>query len=127
MGIGDVAGQMPRIENGKIMEDNEIVERITTKTGRQESDVVGMMADFKDVIYESLRQARPMRMKGIGIFSVSVKLNGQIKVKVRSDKTLEERLNMKGGFSGTIKNKANIGKTMQELEAIAAANPAPTT
>ncbi|WP_457617824.1 hypothetical protein, partial [Lutibacter sp.] len=58
-----------------------------------------------------------VKLEGIGTFSPSIKLDGTIKINFRVNRRLQDRLNMTGAFTGDIKNKENIGKTMAELEA----------
>ncbi len=52
------------------------------------------------------------------MFSPSIKLDGKLKLNLRVNKNLGDKLNMAGTYSSKIKNKANIGKTMADLEAI---------
>jgi len=123
MAIQDVNYLFPKIKGGKIMERQEIVKIIRDRTGKQESDVIGGIADQRDAMETALCQGRPVRLEGIGIFRPVIKLDGTITIGFRVDPQLIDRLNASGAFTGTIINKANIGMTMQELEAYAVAHP----
>ncbi len=122
MALKDVAPLFPRIVLGKTTTKTELVEHIKERTGLHKSDVVGMLAELEDTLLHFLAMGRPVRLEGIGIFTPSIKLDGKIKINFRINKRLQERLNMSGAFTGEIKNKENIGKTMAELEAEVGAN-----
>ena len=117
MALKDVVPFFPKIVLGKTTTKTELVEHIKERTGMHKSDVVGMLAELEDTLLHFLSMGRPVKLEGIGTFSPSIKLDGTIKINFRINKRLQERLNMSGAFTGEIKNKENIGKTMAELEA----------
>lgn len=121
MALKDVAPLFPKIVLGKTTTKTELVDHIKERTGMHKSDVVGMLAELEDTLLHFLSMGRPVRLEGIGIFTPSIKLDGTIKINFRINKRLQERLNLKDTFTGEIKNKENIGKTMAELEAQAGA------
>lgn len=118
MPIGQVVTLLPKLKGGKIVEKPELVDFIVEHGGMVESDVAGMMAEQKNSLFHYLRSGRPVRMEGVGLFSVSIRLDGSIKINFRPDKVLLERLNASDGYTGEILNTENIGKTLAELEAM---------
>jgi len=122
MALADVQHLLPKLEKGKTTTKTELVDHIKERTGLHKSDVVAMLAEIEDTLLHFLSMGRAVKLEGIGTFSPSIKLDGKIKVNLRVNKNLGEKLNMSGGYTGEIKNKANIGKTMTELETMASSN-----
>lgn len=120
MPLKDIQPFLPRMELGKTTTKTEIVDHIKERTGLHKSDVVAMLAEIEDTLLHFLKMGRSVKLEGIGTFSPSIKLDGKIKVNLRLNRRLGDRLNMAGEYSGEIKNRENIGKTMADLEALAA-------
>jgi len=120
MALKDIVGLLPRIITGKTTTKTELVEHIKDRTGLHKSDVVGMLAELEDTLLFFLKMGRPVKLEGIGTFRPSVKLDGTIRISLRLARPLSEKMNMAGEFTGEMINKENIGKSMAELEAIAA-------
>ena len=118
MSIGTIRPLMPQLVRGKTTTKTELIEHIKDRTGLHKSDIVAMLAEIEDTLLHFLSMGRPVKLDGIGTFSPSIKLNGTIKINFRVAKTLGEKINLAGAYTGEIKNKANIGKTMVELEAM---------
>lgn len=59
-----------------------------------------------------------MKVEGLGTFSPSIDLDGNLAISYRPDPALSNGLNIPGIFSGTILNRENIGKTSEELIAM---------
>jgi hypothetical protein len=60
---------------------------------------------------------RTALLPGVVIFTQSIDLQVNIRVKVRVDKRIVSALNGPDAFTGRIKNKENIGKTTSEIVA----------
>ena len=63
------------------------------------------------------REATPIRLEGLGIFSPSIKLDGTYNIKFRPDKSLIKDLNRENYLKPYITNRKNVGKTLTEIEA----------
>ncbi|GAB4340638.1 MAG: hypothetical protein Kow0037_26670 [Calditrichia bacterium] len=122
MPLPDVVKLLPKIKTGKTTTKTELVEHIKERTGLVKSDVVGMLAELEDTLLHFLSMGRPVKLEGIGTFSPSIKLDGTIKINFRIDKSLGQRINLDGAFTGEIVNKDNIGKSITELENMASGN-----
>lgn len=116
MNLTDVNSKIPRIKLNKPLEKREFIKYITMRSGFVSSDIIGMIYEIRDVLYDHLKEGTPVRLEGIGIFSPSIKLDGTIKIKFRADKELIQDLNLNNNLHQKITNQKNIGKPLSELE-----------
>ena len=90
-----------------------ITQRTTLSTGVvrnvQESEV--------ETIIGLLLDGRPVHT-GIAIYTPSIELDGDLKVRVRVDKRVLRALNAAGAFRGKIHHRENIGKRSAALVAM---------
>ena len=115
MSLTEVNSKFPRVKLNKPVEKRDLINFIQSRSGYVSSDVVGMMYEFCDSILFFLKQATPVRLEGIGIFSPSLKLDGTIQIKFRPDKSLVRELNTSNSLKGHITNRHNIGKSLDDL------------
>jgi len=71
--------------------------------------------ELRDQIIEFNRAGRAVKVDGLGTFSPSIDLDGNLAISYRPDPALSNGLNIPGVFTGTIINRENIGKTREEL------------
>ncbi|MCB9103895.1 MAG: hypothetical protein H6633_06575 [Anaerolineales bacterium] len=62
-----------------------------------------------EVLQYHLAQGYPVKLDGIGTFTLSINRDGIIKISYRPDPNLAKALNSEGGYTGVIKNKRRIG------------------
>lgn len=122
MGEQSVQSLLPRVVPGKTLDKQEMIEHIKERTGFHKSDIVAMLAEIEDTLLHFLKMGRPVRLEGIGLFTTSVRLNGEVKVHFRLETHLKEQLNLSGAYTGQIKNKNHIGKSLADLQQIAQSN-----
>jgi hypothetical protein len=69
---------------------------------------------------DHLKNATPVRLEGIGIFSPTLKLDGTVNVRFRPDKEFLRELNaQKDNLRDRITHKKNVGKTLDDLQELA--------
>ncbi len=71
--------------------------------------------ELRDHIIEFNRTGRGVKVEGLGTFSPSIELAGEISISFRADPAFGQGLNIPGIFTGKIINKENIGKSSAEL------------
>jgi hypothetical protein len=74
--------------------------------------------EMRDQIVEYCRAGRAVKVDGLGTFTPNIDLDGTLAVSFRADPFINYGMNVPGTFSGTIRNRANIGKTSDELVAL---------
>ena len=71
--------------------------------------------EVRDQIIEFNRAGRAVKVDGLGTFSPSIDLEGNLSISFRPDPAFANGLNVPGIFTGTVINRENIGKTSEEL------------
>ena len=107
----------PRVEAGNTVQKQELVRQLARATGLNEGTTDLSMKELRDIIIESLRAGRGVKVEGLGTWLPNIDLAGEFDVQYRMDTFLKSELNVQGIFSDTILNRENIGKTSDELVA----------
>jgi hypothetical protein len=103
--IKAINAYMPRIDLGRRVEIDELVDLIAARTGLNEGDVRQVMLEMRDAVIFYNKQGRPVKLEGLGTYTPVIQLDGEIK----------KQLNVPGEFNGEIENRDNIGKSSDEL------------
>jgi hypothetical protein len=105
----------PRIEQGNTVQKPELLRAVSRATGIVEGTLDQSIKEVRDQIIEFNRAGRAVKVDGLGTFSPSIDLEGNLSISFRADTAFANGLNVPGIFSGTILNRENIGKTSEEL------------
>ena len=117
MPLTNTNSKFPRLKLNKPKTTRDLMKYINQRSGFVSSDIIGMIYEFRDVILNHAREATPIRLEGLGIFSPSIKLDGTYNIKFRPDKSLIKDLNRENYLKPYITNRKNVGKTLTEIEA----------
>ena len=105
----------PRIEQGNTVQKPELVRAVSRATGIVEGALDQSIQELRDQIIEYCRARRAVKVDGLGTWTPTVGLDGTLDIQYRPDAAFSYGLNIPGTFSDTILNRANIGKTSDEL------------
>ena len=105
----------PRIEQGNTVQKPELVRALSRATGLVEGSIDQSIKELRDQIIEFNRAGRAVKVDGLGTFSPSIDLDGNLAISYRPDPVLSNGLNIPGVSSGRIINRENIGKTSEDL------------
>ena len=105
----------PRIEQGTTVQKPELVRAVSRATGIVEGALDQSIKELRDQIILFCSAGRAVKVEGLGIFTPSIDLDGNITISFRADSAFANGLNTPGIFSGRIANRENIGKTSDEL------------
>jgi hypothetical protein len=108
----------PRIEQGNTVQKPELLRAVSRATGIVEGTLDQSIKEVRDQIIEFNRAGRAVKVDGLGTFSPSIDLEGNLSISFRPDTAFANGLNVPGIFSGTILNRENIGRTSEELVAL---------
>jgi hypothetical protein len=108
----------PRIEQGNTVRKPELLRAVSRTTSLVEGSVDLVIKEVRDQIIEFCRAGRAVKVDGLGTFSPSIDLAGELAISFRPDPAFANGLNVPGTFSGKILNRENIGKTSDELVAM---------
>lgn len=107
----------PRVRLGKRVELREIVKYIADRTGLNTGEIGYVISELQASVIHYIRQGRPVKVKGLGTYAPTVKVNGVFDVGFRVDNEIRKELNKPDTFMGEIDNKDMMGKTTEELVA----------
>lgn len=105
----------PRIEQGSTVQKPELIRRVSRATGLVESTLDYSIKELRDQIIEIARSGRAVKIEGLGTWSPNIGMDGSFDLQYRADTSLIIGLNEPGTFTGTIRNRENIGRTGEEL------------
>jgi len=116
--IQAIKAYCPTIQLGKRAELNDLVSFIARSTGLNEGTIRQVLIELRDAtVFFNLR-GQPVYLEGLGTYTPTVELDGNLKVGHRADVGIKNRLNAPGAFQGEIVRRENIGKSSQELAAL---------
>ena len=113
--IKAVSAYRPRIEQGNTVQKPELLRAVSRATSLVEGTVDQAIKELRDQIIEFCRSGRAVKVEGLGIFTPTMDLEGNISISFRADPAFAYGLNVPGIFTGTILNRENIGKTSDQL------------
>jgi nucleoid DNA-binding protein len=109
-----IAAYCPRIKEQVTISLDTVAEDIKGKSSFSKGDVKGLVTCLCESIASYLRAGHRVKIKGLGLFSPSIKLDGKFNIGVRIDTKLKTDIG-EPEFFGTIKNKSMIGKSPEDL------------
>lgn len=113
--IKAVNAYRPRIEQGNTVQKPEWLRAVSRATSLVEGTVDQAIKELRDQTIEYCRAGRAVKIEGLGTFSPSIDLEGNLAISFRPDTAFANGLNVPGVFSGTILNREYIGSTSEEL------------
>lgn len=108
----------PRIQQGNTVQKPEFLRAVSRATGLVEGTVDLAIKEVRDQVIEFSRTGRAVKVEGLGTFTPTIDLDGNISLSFRADTIFASGLNVPGIFTGTILNRENIGKQSDELIAM---------
>ena len=104
----------PRVVHGKHAKLPRLEEYVSRISMLRHGGLTYAMQVFTRALLHYSRLGRPVQVKGLGTFLVSIRLDGTLNLGFRPDPDLRSELN-EGQFEGDIRGRKYIGKTSQEL------------
>jgi len=105
----------PRVVQGDLVEIEDIADYIEGRTSFNGGAVVNMLWEFRKALTVFALSGRPVRLKGLGIFSPRIDKDGVVSLNLRVDPWLKSELNVKGRFKGRVENRDMLGKSVDEM------------
>ena len=106
----------PRIILGRMVQPRELAEYISRGTSLNRGEIENVLSELNEALCYFMRQGSSVKLSGVGVFSPSIDLEGNLDIGVRMDNSIDAELNKIGAFQGEILNRENIGKTPTELK-----------
>ena len=103
--IKAVNAYRPRIEQGNTVQKPELLRAASRATGIVEGTLDQSIKEVRDQIIEFNRAGRAVKVDGLGVFSPSIDIEGNLSISFRPDPAFAKGLNVPGIFTGTIVNR----------------------
>ncbi len=113
--ISAVGTYCPRIDAGELVTTEELSEYIARGTALNPGEIYNVLHELQDAILFFAARGSPIRIEKIGIFRPRISIDGTFRISFRLAVDIRRGLNAAGMFTGTIVNKENIGKTIDDL------------
>lgn len=107
----------PQIEYGETAGWREVAEFLEARTTLSKTDIIATLTGLQDAVLHFNLQGRGVKLEGLGTYLPNINYQGEIDAAHRLDRRLKRELN-NGSFSGKIRNRKNIGKTVDEVIAM---------
>ncbi len=106
----------PKIELGKPMTQEEIIENIVAATNQSKGSVLAVLAELDVQLESGLKAGRIVQLPNRTHYEPIGKKDGSVDIGVRVSPDLDKKVN--AAFRGTWLNSDNKGKTEAEMIAI---------
>ncbi len=104
----------PRLSLNKAADTHRFMELVTLRSTLSPGVVLNVHESEVETLIGLLLEGRPVHT-GIGIYTPSVDLDGDLEVKVKLDPRVLSALNAANAYRGDMVNIENIGKSADEL------------
>ncbi len=106
----------PEFKRMRTMQMAQVISSIASTTGLNEGEIRLNVYELRDTIVNAHRNGRAVKIEGLGTFTPTLRLDGSVDILFRPDVHMLNELNVRK-LDAVILNKANIGKSTEELVA----------
>jgi hypothetical protein len=107
----------PEIKRERTRQMPQLVEDIARRTGLNEGEIRFVVYELRDAMLMAHRTGQAVKIEGLGTFTPTIRADGQFDILFRPDADMLRQLNDPTRFYAKILNKANIGKSADDLVA----------
>jgi hypothetical protein len=104
----------PEFKRMRTMQTTQAIESIAQRTGLNEGEIRFSVYELRDTILDAHRHGQAVKIDGLGTFTPTLRLDGSVDILFRPEAQMLRDLNSTKLYA-TILNKANIGKSTEEL------------
>lgn len=108
----------PRFKRGKTWKMDAVIELIMRHTSLGAGEILLFTHELRDVLVDAHRLGAAIKIDGLGTFTPTLRANGRVETVFQSEPALKQLLNRLDKMSVNIRNKANLGKSAEELIAL---------
>lgn len=105
----------PRVTIPRMVEINEIVDYIADRTGLNTGTILYVMMELRDSLLTYTGMGYSVKLPGLGSYAPTIDKEGTFGINHTPDKQLLQRLNDANRFTGSIRNKDMIGKSIDDF------------
>lgn len=82
-----------------------------------EGSIRYVIYELRDAILDAHRAGQAVKLEGLGTFTPTIRMEGELDILFRPNPAMQRDLNDRTQFGAKILNRANIGKTADDLVA----------
>ncbi len=105
----------PEIERERTLQMPDLIHKMTHSTGLSHGEILHVIYELQEAILNAHRHGQAVKIEGLGTFTPVIRMDGSLDILFRPEMKLLRQLNDPTKFHAKILNKANIGKSSQEL------------
>jgi hypothetical protein len=105
----------PEIKRERTLQTRHLVHDIARSSSLNEGSIRFVVYELRDAILRAHRIGQAVKIEGLGTFTPTIHLDGSLDILFRPDPDMLRQLNDRTKFYAKILNKANIGKSAEEL------------
>lgn len=105
----------PRVTISRMVQINEIVNYIADRTGLNTGTILYVMMELRDSLLTYTGMGYSVKLPGLGSYAPTIDKEGTFGINHTSDKRLLQKLNAPDRFTGDIRNKDMIGKSIDDF------------
>lgn len=106
----------PELKRMRTMQTEALMEQLVQRTALSQGAVWQAVYELRDTLLMALRAGQAVKVQGLGTFSPTIRMNGELDIIFRADPRMLRDLNTETLYA-TILNKDSIGKSADELVA----------
>jgi len=107
----------PEIKRERTIQTRHVVEDIAQVSSLNEGSIRFVVYELRDVILRAHRIGQAVKIEGLGTFTPTIRVDGSLDILFRPDPDMLRQLNDPTQFYAKILNRANIGKSADDLVA----------
>ena len=107
----------PEIRLERTRQMPELVSDMSHATTLSEGSIRNVVYQLRDAILMAHRAGQPVKIEGLGSFTPTLRMDGRLGILFRPDPDMLRQLNDRTRFRAKILNRANIGKSANDLVA----------
>ena len=108
----------PRLKVSSTAPMRKLARWIATRTSLNESEVLMVLEELREAILYFNGLGVPVKLPGLGIFTPTMSVKGQLRIKLRLDNWLRDSINHRDAFTGGVENRGGIGLTPDDFKAL---------
>ena len=112
-----IQANRPRIQLGRTVQTDQLVDYMASRTGLNTGEVLLVAYELHDALEYYLSLGQPVKLDGVGTFTPDLRSDGTFIVHYRPDADLKRKLNAREAFHGRLLNRKNLGKSAAQLAA----------
>jgi hypothetical protein len=107
----------PEIKRGRTRQMPQLVRDMARATSLNEGTIRFVVYELRDAILTAHSAGQAVKIEGLGTFTPTIRVDGSLDILFRPDPDMLRQLNDRTQFYAKILNRANIGKSADELVA----------